>query len=195
MRPKIEGERRKYFRIIDEIDVSYHVVDAVAEDNESLAIVHGFEKVNNDIKLSLAQLEDSQPLMASSLALLNKKLDMMIAVAELENTQAQLSAYQLEEVSISACGIAFPAQESLPNDTLLDLSLYLHASDQRVAIRGQVVGCQSIESSGEKKHSLRVEFVDVDEATRENLIQYMLERQRYLLRNLSEELYQGLSDS
>lgn len=195
MRPKIEGERRKYFRIIDEVDVSYQVVDGVEEVNESMVIVHSFEAINNDITVSLAALGDTQPEMASSLRLLNKKLDMMIAVAELESTQAQLSAVQVDEVSLSACGIAFPAEENLANDTILDLSLFLHASDQRVSIRGQVVGCQSIESDGDKKYCLRVEFIDVDEATRENLIHYMLERQRYLLRNLSEELYQGLSDS
>lgn len=193
MRPQREDERRKYFRIIDEVDVSYRIADAVEDDSESHAIAHGFEQINHDIKTALDNLEGEQPQLAASLTLLNKKLDMMIAVSELENTQAQLAAYQLDEVSLSACGIAFPAQENLPNDTLLDLSLYLHASEQRVGIRGQVVGCQEIESDGAKKYCLRIEFVDVDEATRENLIQYVLQRQRYLLKNLSEELYQGIS--
>jgi len=195
MRPKGEAERRKYFRIIDEIDVSYRIADAVEDDPEAVVITQGFESINTDIKASLDDLAQTQPQCAASLVLLNKKLDMMIAVAELESTQAQFSAYQLDEVSISACGIAFPAGEQLANDTLLDLSLYLHASEQRVAIRGQVVGCHPLESSDVKKFCLRVEFVDVDELTREDLIQYILQRQRYLLKNLSEELYQGLSGS
>lgn len=195
MRPLREDERRKYFRIIDEVDVNYRIVDAVEEDDQSHVISHGFEEINNDIKATLDNLEAEQPQLAKSLLLLNKKLDMMIAVSELENAQAQLAAYQLDEVSLSACGIAFPTDEALSNDTLLDLSLYLHASEQQVAIRGQVVECQSIESDEGSKYCLRVEFVDVDETTRENLIQYVLERQRFLLKNLSEELYQGLSES
>ena len=195
MRPIGKDERRKYFRIIDEIDVNYRVVDNVEDDADVSAISHGFEKINADIKTALDDLGDEQATLARGLTLLNKKLDMMIAVAELETTQAQLAAYQSEEVSISACGIAFPAQDQLANDTVLDLSLYLHASEQRIAIRGQVVGCQPIESQEPNKYCLRVEFIDVDESTREDLIQYILQRQRYLLKNLSEELYQGLSES
>lgn len=194
MRPQGEDERRKYFRIIDEIDVDYRVVDSIEEDVDVSAITQGFEKINTDIKAVLEDLGGEQPKLAQGLALLNKKLDMMIAVAELENTQAQLAAYQLDEVSISACGIAFPANEQLANDTVLDLSLYLHASEQRIAIRGQVVGCQAIESDESEQYCLRVEFIEVDELTRENLIQYILQRQRYLLKNLSEELYQGLAE-
>lgn len=195
MRPQGDAERRKYFRIIDEIDVNYRVVDAVEGDEEAPAIAHGFAKINNDIKATLAELEGEQPKLVNSLSLLNKKLDMMIAVAELENTRTQLAAYRSEEVSISACGIAFPADEQLANDTVLDLSLLLHASEQYITMRGQVVGCQAIDSQESQKYCLRVEFIDVDEATRENLIQYILQRQRYLLKNLSEELYQGLSGS
>ena len=194
MRPIGKDERRQYFRIIDEIDVSYQVVDE-SESDQSHPVEHGFDKMNAEIKAALSDLNDDHPAVSTALGLLNKKLDMMIAVAELEHAQAQLAAYQADEVSISASGIAFPVKDQLANDTLLDLSLYLHASDQRVAIRGQVVGCQAVESDVEPKYCLRVEFIDVDDSTRENLIQYILQRQRYLLKNLSEDLYHGLSES
>lgn len=193
MRPKVEGERRKYFRIIDEIDVTYRIVDAVDDEPEVNIIVQGFEKINADIQAALSELGQEQPKLATSLTLLNKKLDMMIAVAELESTQSQLDFSSHDEVNISACGIAFPSEEKLANDTRLELSLFLHASEQRITINGQVVGAHAIENSASKKYCVRVEFVDVDEVTREKLIQYILQRQRYLLKNLSEELYQGLS--
>lgn len=195
MRPIGKDERRQYFRIIDEIDVSYRVIDEAEADQELGAIEHGFEKINTDIHAMVSSLEGEHPVVAEGLALLNQKLDMMIAVAELDNAHAQLAAYHCDEVSLSASGIAFPADDQLTNDTLLDLSLHLHASDQRIIIRGRVVGCQSIQSEDSPKYFLRVEFVDVDESTHENLIQYVLQRQRYLLRNLSEDLYKGLSES
>lgn len=183
--PKTGQERRQYFRIIDEMGVSYHEIEEESEnDSQEGSLISNAEKleeINSGIDAALSTLKQSQPQASELIDLVNQKLEMVINMMQLDSHAPHVR--QMGEASISACGIAFPIDESFNAQTLLALTLFLDGLENPLHIKGKVVDCQA---SDEGQHLLRVEFVQVEEATREILIQYIVQRQSLQLKRLRE---------
>lgn len=184
-----EDDRRRFFRITDAIGVSYERIDA-EKSTDSVDDTHKIDIKNllghhdaaiNDI---LLDLREESPLAAQAVDIVNKKLDALLRFFELDSLSASESFQRVDEASISACGIAFPATEAMDVGVQLNLVLYLQPSNEKVHSIGKVVGCQSNNES----HYLRVEFVDMSDADRECLIQHIVQRQGALLKTLREQM-------
>lgn len=180
-------DRRRFFRITDAIGVSYtlenaddETVDEVLGENINVQQLLGIH--NQNLKTVLSKLEHESPLVAAALIEMDKKLDTVIALLELENK----AAYSIQQASISACGIAFPVDRDLAINTMLKLTLYLETSGQEIKVLGRVVGCQNLPEEG--VHYLRVEFTEMNDMDREKLIQHIVQRQGLLLRSLREQM-------
>ena len=192
MKVNRDDDRRRFFRITDAIGVAYELASDVNEntegdtENQEKIDVKGLLNQHNETINSLvSELKAEQPKAADAIDAINKKLDTLIHFFELDSLSSHQHFQKIEEASISACGIAFPINESLSVGENLKLTLYLQPSDEEVFALGKVVGCSNL---GDDSYYLRVEFVEMDDRDREGLIQHIVQRQGALLKSLREQL-------
>lgn len=187
-------DRRRFFRITDAIGVSYTLVSESEDEPpekggasiQGMSIHSLLEPHNQEITSALSDLASSQPEAANAISALNKKLDAITHLIELEGLVDGRATHSIQEASISACGIAFPVNEELAPDTKINLSLFLETSGEQVAAIGRVIDCQSLME--EDAYYLRVEFIEMVDSEREKLIQHIIQRQGSLLRSLKEDI-------
>ncbi len=190
--------RRRFFRIVDALGVSYRVMtdtevgvqkndeDADETDQQfvdTFSVMNGF---NQSIQESLEKIESRDADTAKAIASINKKVDALLMMLELDSLITQRACHKVEEASISASGIAFPVEEPLDADVSLALDLLLRPSSKHVNAIGKVVSCEQL--SDEPLYYLRVEFTEMTHKDKETLIQHIVQRQGALLRALRDEL-------
>ncbi len=188
-----EDDRRRFFRITDAIGVAYEIIEEAETKKASNDLeakpdnnIHTLlNQHNEEIKNIIEALDDDQPLMAKAVATLNKKIDTLFHVFELDGLSSHQHFQSVDEASISACGIAFPISESLEVGKKLNLTLYLKPSEENIHAVGQVVDCKHLIDND---HYLRVEFTEMSDPYRESLIQHIVQRQGALLKSLREQL-------
>ncbi len=193
MKVNKEDDRRRFFRITDAIGVAYEVIDeaetkASPNDPEvktELNIQALLNQHSEEINSIILALGNEQPLVAKAVAALNKKIDTLLQFSELDSLASHQHFQSVEEASISACGIAFPINESLDVGKKLNLTLYLKPSEENIHAVGQVIDCKHLIDND---HYLRVEFTDMSDSYRESLIQHIVQRQGALLKSLREQL-------
>ncbi|MFT5419713.1 MAG: hypothetical protein ACI9D5_000454 [Candidatus Endobugula sp.] len=188
--------RRRFFRIIDALGVSYRVMsgkESTANSDEDEGAVQFVDtlSVMNDyntlIQSSLEKIKTKDEHAAIAIEQLNKKVDTILMMLELDSLITQRACHRVEEASISASGIAFPIEESLQSNTYLALDLLLRPSSKHVNAVGKVIACDRL--SAESLYYLRVEFTEMMEKDREILIQHIVQRQGTLLRALKSDEY------
>jgi|GEM_PF-248522 len=206
--------RRRFFRIVDSLGVAYRVLAkneaANQADYKSRESDSALEPVkeqkggdfidtyslmntyNQAIKDALVGLEQSHPEAATAIDHLNKKVDTIVMMLELDSLMMQAAAHRIEQASISASGIAFPVDNQLAPGTYLALDLLLKPSIQHITAMGKVIACDPLPSdatdSSDSTYYLRVEFSDMSNKDRESLIQHIVQRQGALLRSLRSEI-------
>jgi hypothetical protein len=142
------------------------------------------EHHNEDISQPLTELGESAPIAAKAITALNDKIDTMLNLLELDNIIIQKKMQRVEAASVSACGIAFPIDETLALGQKLKLMMRLEPSNIKLNVIGCVIDCNQL---GEDNY-LRVEFIDMSDADREHLIQHIMMRQGVLLKTLREQV-------
>jgi hypothetical protein len=188
--------RRRFFRIIDALGVSYRVIsgkESTANSDEDEGAVQFVDtlSVMNDyntlIQSSLEKIKTKDEHAAIAIEQLNKKVDTILMMLELDSLITQRACHRVEEASISASGIAFPIEESLQSNTYLALDLLLRPSSKHVNAVGKVIACDRL--SAESLYYLRVEFTEMMDKDREILIQHIVQRQGTLLLALKSDEY------
>jgi hypothetical protein len=180
--------RRRYFRIVDSLGVSYRIIkqgnheEVDAENNISTLSVLNHH--NTLIQEQLALVETTAPETAALIDQLNKKIDAILMMLELDNLMTQHACHRVDEASISASGIAFPIDEPLAPNAIIELDLLLRPSAKHVVAMGQIISCERIPNA--EGYYLRVEFTEMSDMNREVLIQHIVQRQGVLLRALKE---------
>ena len=182
-----DKDRRRFFRITDAIGVSYRQLASGEEGDSGEA--HGTDLIRHydqAISVGLAQVQQQDSAAGQVLELLNHKLNAILNLLEVDSlTTQRASMVNVEEASISACGIAFPVKQAIAADTHLAMSLYLKPGNHELQITGRVVDCAAI---ADNVFYLRVEFSEMNNEHREKLIQHIVQRQGSLLRSLREQL-------
>jgi hypothetical protein len=192
--------RRRFFRIIDALGVSYRVISEkespaksdVGEDAGAVQFVDTLSVMNDYntfIQVSLEKLKTQDSHAAVAIEQLNKKVDTILMMLELDSLITQRACHRVEEASISASGIAFPIEEQLQANTYLALDLLLRPSSKHVNAVGKVIACDRL--SEESVYYLRVEFTEMMDRDKEILIQHIVQRQGTLLRALKTDEDEG----
>jgi succinate dehydrogenase flavin-adding protein (antitoxin of CptAB toxin-antitoxin module) len=184
---KAADNRRRYFRIVDSLGVSYRVILPEKEGAECnlekrIDTVSVLNHHNTLIQEQLRVVESQSPDMAKLASQLNQKIDAILMMLELDNLMAQHACHRIDQASISASGVAFPIEEALAPNTMLELDLLLRPSAKHVVAIGQVIACDRM--SDTDTYYLRVDFTEMTDASRETLIQHIVQRQGVLLRAL-----------
>ena len=188
MKAEKSDNRRRYFRIVDSLGVSYRLIESdKKDDGDSEKNINTLSILNHHNTLIQSQLEaveSKAPEVAALVDLINKKIDALLMVLELDNLMSQHACHRVDEASISASGIAFPIDEPLAPNGLIEIDMLLRPSAKHVVAIGQIVSCERIPN--DEAYYLRVEFTEMTDTNREILIQHIVQRQGVLLRTLKD---------
>jgi hypothetical protein len=189
-------ERRRYFRITDDMGIYYRVLardeaQELAKDRRDSS--GGFDFVSNfdnRIQTLLESCKIQSPLAAELLDLINKKLNFVIQQMDVDSELMQKVAYTMREVNVSACGVAFPNQEALKPGELIQLDIMLYPSEVRISSVAKVSACEPLdldEAIGDYRYFLRVNFVEINATDQEVLIQHVVKKQGSSLKFRADE--------
>lgn len=185
------SDRRRFFRISDNIGVNYRPlapeeldqhIESLINPSDTLTLLSDY---NKQIESLLGQVALREPAVADLLSVMDKKINCVIAQLELESRLTQSLAHRVQEVNISACGMALTLDEQLESGLALDLELMLLPARLLLHCRGVVVdACPATEEDG---YHTRIDFNGMAAQDQESLIQHIVKRQGVLLKALRDE--------
>ncbi len=184
------GERRRFFRINDQVGVGYTLCDeaqAKASGSSSHGVLGMLSQYDAEIETLIGTVNSREPKIAQLLEIFNRKINLAISHIQLDSETLQRLAAQVQWVSLSACGMGFMIQEELPVGSFLSLELQLQPNGIQINTGAEVISCQP---QGEHEHSsegwfVGVGFCGISPISQELLIQHIVRRQGEQLRTSS----------
>lgn len=184
------GNRRRFFRINDEVDLYYrkiarqeatgdsHIDENVLTSNALPQIMQAMEQEMNGL---LKRIETVQPDVAAYLNLLNYKVDMLAECLTRENNLIREKNSYL--VNLSASGLAFGSEQALSEGDFLELKILLPASRALVTTCCRVIRCRQNPADDQPyPYVVSVDYMNMKEEDRELLIKHVIKRQMAQLR-------------
>jgi hypothetical protein len=172
-------ERRRFFRIEDDVALLYKQINAAQRDsilNDFWNNEHAFSIRNNfnfQIEQHIAdfhKIESKNPELGRYLSVLQNQLDQITEKLIDEEFDHSLTT---TTASLSAQGISFDSNENLPPDSLLELNLKLRPSGLRLVIMARVVKIEKSKNQAKGSHRISLDFEHMHEADRELLIKHI----------------------
>ena len=189
-----ESERRRFFRIDDEVGLEY---DLISEDEyknapqeleqikqSAFSLSAEFATLNNEYNPTLNGIRNTHPEIAQYLELLNNKID-AISTHFLEEEIDDLEENTCM-VNLSASGIAFKCEQDFADNQPLKLRVILLPEKVGVFIYGRVQ--EKLRSAEQKKQGIVcVDFEHIRYDDQELMIKHNLNKQMQLLRQRNED--------
>ncbi len=180
-------ERRRFFRIDDEVAISFHLLDDDygGEDSDDAAEIHDKQQefhvsLEVQIRQAMVDVRAQYPKLAPLLDLMNQKINLLHASEALVD-----EAPVLKKANLSACGVAFTWQEALPINQQVMVNIYLQPNHELVRSQAHVAGVGNnpdYPALSEEPYVIRLDFDDMHHAYQEVLIQHVVQRQGHQLR-------------
>ncbi len=183
-------DRRRFFRIDDEVNLVYKKVDVQqatepshASDNllsnDVLAVA--MDALNQESQLILRRLEKADSDVADYLKLMDDKIDLIARSVLLQETE--FSVENTREVNISATGLAFACKEALNAGDFLEVKMLLPSCMAIVVTYGKVVYSKMSHSDDSAyPYVVGLDYVNMKEQDRELLIKHVVKRQMQQIR-------------
>ena len=185
-----ENERRRFFRLDDEICLEYDLIseEAYANAENELAQIEqsafslsaDFATLSFEYNLTLNNIKSTHPDIGQYFDLLNRKLDALSRHLLDDETPCDEATKQL--VNISASGIAFDSTKELKDKQPLRLRIILLPEKIGIVVFGRVCF-----SNKKNKHRVSVDFEHIRNGDQELMIKHNLNKQMHALRQRSEE--------
>lgn len=173
-------ERRRYFRVTDLVGLSYRLMGegetdlALAQQPSSLSeLLHQLEA---QIQTKLEPMRSVAPELRDVLELFNQKLNLALGHRQEDPTEPR-EGMRACHVNLSACGIAFPADEPMVANQHLAMDMTLYPSNLNVRLIAAVIDCERAEAGEAADYLIRADYVQVSESDREVLVQHVIRRQ------------------
>ncbi|MGR8940083.1 MAG: PilZ domain-containing protein [Gammaproteobacteria bacterium] len=181
----VTEERRRFFRIDDEVDLYYrkiaqqaacgasHITENVLTTD---ALPQIMEAVSAELDGLLKRIEKTQPDIANCLKLLNYKLDMLNeCVWRQYELVKEKNSYH---VNLSASGLAFGSEQAFNEGDYLELKILLPTSRALVTTCCKVIQCRHNPANDQRyPYVVSVDYVNMKEEDRELLIKHVIKRQ------------------
>ncbi len=186
--------RRNYFRIDDQLGVSYQILDqqAYQQHRQEYRLQrlqdHQQQLLEHKIRSGIRGVEIRYPELGEILGLLNQKIE-QLGHSSLE-PGPERDETEPRPVNISASGIAFFQDSPLGHNTHLEIILTLYPNNEQIKLFGLVVDCIEQKTTEIEHYKISVEFDYLVEEDREELVQYIMRQQNIALR-----LNSGIDDA
>lgn len=169
-------ERRRYFRIDDDISLLIQPLadDGLSPRNETAASLWDrFSEQDARIVQLLRQAEQESPVIAELALLLHQKLERVAGQMVMDCQLLERVAERVQQVNISACGMALVSDVGIAPGSRLQLELCLLPTTRKISLKGIVVGCDPTQEG----YFWRIDFYGMSQETQEALIQHIVRRQ------------------
>ncbi len=194
-------ERRRFFRIDDDINLFYKIIDAkqanapsnVASDAlEGCTLSTAWHILTQEAKILHPRIEIKDPEIAEYFKLLNTKLDLIGGAFIAQETNP--NDHKIRNVNLSASGVAFDNDEPLNLGEYLEVKMVLSNIVAVISLQAKVVSCKknADHQSDKAQYLISVDYVNIKEQDRELLIQYIVQRQKQQIRAQKEALMLAL---
>ncbi|EIC28722.1 MULTISPECIES: PilZ domain-containing protein [Methylomicrobium] len=186
------GDRRRFFRINDEVDLYFRKIvaqeareDSYIDENvlTSAALPQIMAAVEREMDSLMARIEAARPETAEYLKLLNYKVDILAqCILNQSDLAREKNSYQ---VSLSASGLAFGSEQALSEGDFLELKILLPASRALVTTCCRVVQCRRNPVKEQRyPYVVSVDYINMKEEDREVLVKHVVKRQLAQIRAL-----------
>jgi len=187
-------ERRRFFRIDDEVNLFYQKVDekmvlepSHLSDNilSNCSLSAALEMVSQDSAQLLYRLERNQPDVADYLRLIDTKIDLLAQAIMLQG--GEFKENNTRNANLSAAGIAFEVEQKLETGDYLEIKMLLVHCMAIIVAYGKVVYCKDSQSGdSEYPYLVGVDYVNMKDQDRELLIKHVVKKQLQQIRDKKE---------
>lgn len=188
------GEKRSYFRIDDIISVVANPVnidrEKVDEFRKTVLSSKAFSLMDSPVKPEMDSEENisgkqTNTEMYSMMAEIKTKLDFIINHLLLD--KEGLIQSEKKFVNISASGIKFTIDQPVKENEIMEIKLLLPTYPPvAVFAYGEV---KRVKDLGDNKYEVSLEYLNMGESVRNEIIQYTLSHQRETIRKIKESEY------
>lgn len=181
------AERRRYFRVTDLIGLNYRFLTEgdrdLARASQPASLSNLLGAMEDEISVILHSIKQQNPELQRLLELFNEKINLAfghgLANQSVENTHAVRAC----QVSISACGIAFPSSEAAELGQSVALDMTLYPSNVRLQLMATVISCEDSPADTTDPYIVRADFEDLSDYDQELLVQHVIKRQAQQLKD------------
>jgi len=183
-------DRRRFFRINDEVDLYYRKIARQEADGASHidvdvltseALPQMLDALEQELTGALKRIDATAPEVAEYLKLLNYKVNILAeCLLRQSNRVGENNSYH---VNLSASGLAFGSEQALQEGDFLELKILLPASRALVTTCCRVVQCRQNPSHDQRyPYVVSVDYINMKEEDRELLIKHVIKRQMAQIR-------------
>ncbi len=183
-------ERRRFFRIEDEINLFFKKVDVSsikrASDLESdvlhnCSLAAALDILSQESQVILNRIERKDTDISDYLRVMDNKIDLIARTLLMDGNE--LIEQESRNASLSASGVAFEAEEQLKEGDFLELRLLLASSMAVIVCYGYVVYCRkNKEKESNFPYVIGVAYSEIKDQDQELLIKHVVKRQMQQIR-------------
>ena len=187
-------DRRRFFRIDDEVNLFYKIVDeqevlsASQVTNDLLSncsLVTALDMLDQESRLVMYRIEKNDPEIAEYLKIQESKIS-LIAQAVMSQGN-DFSKGDMRNANISASGLAFECENLIKEGEFLEIKLLLTSCLAVIVIYAKVVYCKETEKDETAMpYLIGVDYINMKEQDREVLIKHVVKRQMQQIRENKE---------
>jgi len=183
-------ERRGFFRINDDVALTYRLVsgDAASKTLEDLGIssdepatlTNELEKMNEVSRIHFRHVEKESPEIARYFSYIEAKINLLAHHIMMANDD--LFVQSTQPVNISGSGVSFNVDSALDNGSCLEVKFTLNPSMVTINTFSEVVSCEPEDG----KFRVAVVFKKLRDADRDMLIRHVVKKQMNNIRENNE---------
>lgn len=184
-------DRRRYFRVDDEVNLFYEkVTDKYNLDESYLSnnllsaysLNVAMDILSQEANLILRKLERNEPEIVEYLRVMDEKIDLIARSVVIQGSD--FNKKNTRNVNLSAAGLAFDCEERLQVGQHLEIKMLLASSMAVIITIGRVVNCRENSADNVQfPYLVGVDYIEMREQDREQLIKHVVKKQMQQLRD------------
>ena len=183
-------ERRRFFRIDDEINLYYKIVDeqeviAASKMTDDVlsncSLVTALDLLDQESRIIMIRVEKNEPEIAEYLKTLDSKINLLAQTVMRQGHD--FSESKMCHTNISASGLAIEIDHAIEAGEYLEIKLLLTSCIAVILVYGQVIYCQkNTEEDGAMSYQVGIDYINLHDQDREILIKHIVKRQMQQIR-------------
>lgn len=185
-------DRRRYFRIDDNVSLKYRVVQDTDIENEINRTEHqrknvaelktAFNCIEAKIMSKMKHVEEVSPLIAEILGLYDVKLSLLQNMI-IQEDDKEFAVSETHRVNLSASGMSFESNTPINEGANIKMEIVLLPSYDYIPAYAKVVDCKKKIDDNLYRFSVAVDFTGISEKDREKIVQHILSKQAKSLKD------------